>query len=46
MVGFRNVALHNYQKLRLEVVESIVNNHLDDFRDFVAAILAQEESGL
>ena len=39
MVGFRNIAVHNYQKLSLEVVRSILNENLDDFRRFCAAML-------
>lgn len=39
MVGFRNVAVHDYRKLNLDVVRGIVENHLDDFRRFCQAIL-------
>jgi uncharacterized protein YutE (UPF0331/DUF86 family) len=42
MVGFRNVAVHDYQKLSLEVVKSILEDHLNDFRTFAAAILSRE----
>ncbi|MGB3684137.1 MAG: DUF86 domain-containing protein [Rubrobacteraceae bacterium] len=42
MVGFRNVAIHDYQKLRLEILKSILENHLDDFRDFTTAMLNRE----
>lgn len=42
MVGFRNVAVHDYQKLSLEVVKSILENHLGDFQAFTAAILGRE----
>lgn len=42
MVGFRNVAVHDYQKLSLEVVKSILEGHLSDFQDFSSAILGQE----
>ncbi|MGB3680999.1 MAG: DUF86 domain-containing protein [Rubrobacteraceae bacterium] len=42
MVGFRNVAVHDYQKLSLEVVKSILENHLDDFRTFSSAIVSRE----
>lgn len=31
MVGFRNIATHDYQKLNLAIVRSIVERHLDDF---------------
>lgn len=34
MVGFRNIAVHNYQKLNLAVLRSILEKHLTDFRDF------------
>ncbi len=34
MVGFRNVAVHDYQKLNLEIVRRIVTEHLDDFLEF------------
>ncbi len=34
MVGFRNIAVHNYQKINLEIVEKIINEHLEDFTDF------------
>ena len=43
MVGFRNIAVHNYQKLSLDVVRSILDSHLDDFRSFTA--LAIQVSG-
>jgi uncharacterized protein YutE (UPF0331/DUF86 family) len=40
MVGFRNVAIHEYQKLNLEIVRRIVAEHLDDFLAF-ARLLVQ-----
>lgn len=36
MVGFRNLAVHEYQTLNLDMVTSIVKDRLGDFRDFVA----------
>jgi uncharacterized protein YutE (UPF0331/DUF86 family) len=39
MVGFRNIAIHDYQKLNLDIVRSIVVNHLDDFLAFTKLIL-------
>lgn len=39
MVGFRNVAVHNYQRLSLEIVRSILDNRLDDFQAFTKAVL-------
>jgi len=34
MVGFRNIAVHDYQNLNIEIVKSIVQNHLDDFEAY------------
>lgn len=38
MVGFRNVAIHEYQKINPEIVKSIIQKHLGDFEDLVAAV--------
>jgi uncharacterized protein YutE (UPF0331/DUF86 family) len=34
MVGFRNIAVHNYQALKLEVVVVIIEQRLGDLEDF------------
>ncbi len=34
MVGFRNVAVHEYARLNLDVVRTIITKQLDDFRTF------------
>ena len=39
MVGFRNVAVHDYQKLSLEIVRRIVVDQLDDFLAFTQVLL-------
>ncbi|MFN2427111.1 MAG: DUF86 domain-containing protein [Candidatus Binatia bacterium] len=39
MVGFRNVAVHDYRRLDLAIVRSIVTGHLDDFLDFTRAVI-------
>lgn len=39
MVGFRNIAVHNYQKLSIDVVRSILDHHLADFQRFTAFAL-------
>lgn len=41
MIGFRNIAVHNYQNLNLEVLQKVVENHLKDFEDFVYEINKQ-----
>lgn len=42
MVGFRNVAVHDYRKLNLAVVRSIVETRLGDFREFAQSILQSQ----
>ena len=42
MVGFRNVAVHDYRKLNLEVVRNILETHLDNFREFGETVLKAE----
>jgi uncharacterized protein YutE (UPF0331/DUF86 family) len=39
MVGFRNVAVHEYTRLNIEIVHSIVTKQLDDFRTFSSTIV-------
>jgi uncharacterized protein YutE (UPF0331/DUF86 family) len=39
MVGFRNVAVHKYTRLNLEVVLSIITKQLNDFRTFSSTIV-------
>jgi len=41
MVGFRNIAVHEYQDLDLAVLKSILLNNLRDLEDFYSAILEQ-----
>jgi uncharacterized protein YutE (UPF0331/DUF86 family) len=38
MVGFRNVAIHEYQALNLDILKRIVENGRRDFVDFCAAL--------
>lgn len=39
IVGFRNVAVHDYQKVNMEIVRRIVVDHLDDFLAFTKLLL-------
>lgn len=34
MVGFRNIAVHDYQSLNIDIVKGIIENHLTDFTEF------------
>ncbi len=37
-VGFRNIAVHNYEAINWEIVHSIAKHHLADFSEFAKAI--------
>jgi len=39
MVGFRNVAVHDYQSLNFDIFQSVVENNLDDLLEFGELIL-------
>ena len=43
MVGFRNVAVHDYQKLNLDIVRHILVERLDDFLEFTRLLLGDDE---
>lgn len=40
-VGFRNLAIHEYEKLDWIIVHAITHKHLDDFRAFAQAVTAK-----
>jgi len=46
-VGFRNVAVHDYQEINWHIVFAIVQSHITDFEDFAKDVLAwrERESG-
>ncbi len=37
-VGIRNLAVHQYENIDCNIVLSIINNHLEDFKEFAKAI--------
>lgn len=39
MVGFRNIAVHDDQALQLDILEAILERHIDDFKAFTKIIL-------
>jgi len=39
MVGFRNIAIHDYQKIDLDILQGIIETNLDDLRDFARIML-------
>ncbi|MDV7390756.1 DUF86 domain-containing protein, partial [Arthrospira platensis SPKY1] len=42
MVGFRNVAVHDYQRLQLPIVLSVIEDRLGDLQAFSAALITGE----
>ena len=40
MVGFRNIAVHDYQAVRADIIIGIVKNHLVDIDAFKQALLS------
>ncbi len=43
VVGFRNIVIHEYQKIDLSIVEKVINYGLDDLIRFSDAILSNIE---
>lgn len=41
MVGFRNIAVHQYRELDMDIVEAVITRRLDDLLEFAQKILAQ-----
>ena len=35
MVGFRNIAVHDYQNVNMKVVQTIIEKHLIDFEELL-----------
>lgn len=43
MVGFRNIAVHDYQTLQLPIVERIITTHLDELLDYSQRLLKDDQ---
>ena len=39
MVGFRNIAVHQYQELQIPILRAIVEQRLEDFRTFAGLLV-------
>jgi len=39
MVGFRNIAVHDYQTVNLAIVQAVIEKHLSDLQKFAAVVL-------
>ena len=35
MVGFRNIAVHDYKKIEIKIVQMIIEKHLEDFKELI-----------
>ncbi len=44
MVGLRNVVVHQYQNLDLEIIASVVREHLTDLSDFARTMVGLDDS--
>ena len=44
MVGFRNIAVHDYQSLDLDILQAILERHIDDFKEFTKVVLRLENN--
>ena len=42
MVGFRNIAVHDYQALQLPITVKVITEHLDEFLLYSAGILNKD----
>jgi uncharacterized protein YutE (UPF0331/DUF86 family) len=42
MVGFRNIAIHDYQALQLPITVSIITTHLGEFLQYSQAVLLRD----
>lgn len=42
MVGFRNIAVHDYQALELDILEAILEKHIGDFKLFTKVVIQLE----
>lgn len=40
MVGFRNIAVHDYQAIDPDILKSIISHHLKDFEQFYSEVIS------
>ena len=39
MVGFRNIAVHEYQKLNLDILKAVIEQHVQDIERFAVEVM-------
>ena len=42
MIGFRNIAVHDYQSLQMPITLNIITQHLDEFLNYSTAIIKKD----
>ena len=42
MIGFINIAVHDYKKIDEEILKDVIENHLNELLDFARVILNLE----
>lgn len=42
MVGFRNIAVHDYQAMHISIIVAIITHHLDGLLEYVHTILQRD----
>jgi len=40
MVGFRNIAIHEYQEINTDILKSILVSNLKDFEEFYSLVFS------
>jgi uncharacterized protein YutE (UPF0331/DUF86 family) len=43
MVGFKNIAVHGYQRLQLAVTEYVITQRLDDFNQYCQLLPGKDQ---
>lgn len=44
MVGFRNIAVHDYQTIQIPILKKMITHHLDDFELFITHIVKKSSN--
>jgi len=39
MIGFKNIVIHNYQRLNLKIIQAIIEKHMEDLMHFSEIIM-------
>lgn len=39
MVGFRNIAVHEYQKLNIDILKAVIEMHVDEINQFAEEVM-------